>query len=417
MTKNLTSKYSDEWRRIRLGNCATFLRTLSYSRDQLTIDGEVAYLHYGDIHIGPRYRLNAKTTRMPGITHNAIGNASLLRVGDLVFVDASEDTVGIGKSVEITNVPDGGLVAGLHTIAVRFDKTVIADGFKSYLQEVPAFRKHLLRLAAGTKVLATSRSHIASAELLLPSVAEQEAIAEALRDTDELIQSLERLIAKKRAMRQGSMQQLLTGKTRLPGFSGEWELMELGEIGPMRKGRGIRKDEVQSRGIACVRYGEIYTRFDDRIQECFSFISEEVAKTSEPLDYGDIVFTVSGETSEDIGKCAAFLGNFRAYVGSDTVVLRPIGHDSSYLGYALNYGTISKQKATLGQGDAVVHLSSSNLARIAVSLPALIEQKAISQVLTDMDAEIDALVARRDKVALIKTGMMQELLTGRTRLA
>ena len=91
-----------------------------------------------------------------------------LQVGDLVFADASEDLAGVGKSIEITSVPDGGLVPGLHTIAARFDKTVLADGFKAYLQFIPSFRQALLRLAAGTKVLATTRTYISSINLRLP---------------------------------------------------------------------------------------------------------------------------------------------------------------------------------------------------------------------------------------------------------
>jgi type I restriction enzyme S subunit len=207
--------FSDDWKRIRLGDYAVFLRTLSYSRDQLTSGAEVSYLHYGDIHVGVRFRLDAVEARMPGISKTNIRNASMLSVGDLVFVDASEDTMGIGKSVEITNVPDGGIVAGLHTIAVRFDKRVLADGFKAYLQEMPSFRGHLLRLASGTKVLSTSKSHIMSAEIALPGTDEQESIATVLGDMDAEIDALIRQRDKTLVIKTGMMQNLLTGKVRL----------------------------------------------------------------------------------------------------------------------------------------------------------------------------------------------------------
>jgi type I restriction enzyme S subunit len=139
-----------------------------------------------------------------------------LRIGDLVLVDASEDPTGIGKSLEITSVPNTGVVPGLHTIAARFDKRVLADGFKAYLQFIPTFRATLLRLAAGTKVLATTRSHISSVVLLLPSTDEQHAIAAVLRDSDEEIACLRVQLTKAKAIKQGMMQELLTGRTRLP---------------------------------------------------------------------------------------------------------------------------------------------------------------------------------------------------------
>jgi type I restriction enzyme S subunit len=87
-----------------------------------------------------------------------------------------------------------------------------------------------------------------------------------------------------------------------------------------------------------------------------------------------------------------------------------------FLGYLMNHSTVAKQKASMGQGDAVVHISARNLAELELQLPPLPEQTAIAAVLSDMDAEIAALEARRDKTRLLKRGMMQELLTGKNRL-
>jgi len=138
-----------------------------------------------------------------------------LAPGDLVFVDASEDLEGVGKSVEIIDVPNEGIVSGLHTIAARFDKAVLADGFKAYLQFCPQFIGTLRRLAAGTKVLATNRQHVASVKMELPCVAEQQAIATVLADMDTDIEALEHRRDKARQIKQGMMQQLLTGRVRL----------------------------------------------------------------------------------------------------------------------------------------------------------------------------------------------------------
>ena len=249
-----------------------------------------------------------------------------------------------------------------------------------------------------------------------PDAAEQRAIAGALSDVDALIAALDKLIAKKRAVKTAAMQQLLTGKQRLPGFSGEWEMKWLGELGSFSKGRGIRKDEVVSDGVPCIRYGEIYTLHHDYIKRFHSFIPTSVAQDSQRIRQGDLLFTGSGETAEEIGKCVAYLNEQEAYAGGDIVIFSPFNADSMFLGYLMNHCSVVAQKSRMGQGDAVVHISASNLAKLRFALPPLEEQTAIATVLSDMDAQIEALEARREKTRLIKQGMMQELLTGRTRL-
>ena len=249
-----------------------------------------------------------------------------------------------------------------------------------------------------------------------PTEVEQSAIAAALSDVDALLDGLDRLIAKKRDLKQAAMQQLLTGQTRLPGFSGEWEVKRLGDLGPFLKGSGVKKDEALSGDIACIRYGEIYTHHHDYVRAFNSWISRDVADTATALRPGDVLFAGSGETKEEIGKCVALVDDVEAYAGGDIVILRPNGAVSLFLGYLLNSPAVVTQKASLGQGDAVVHISASALASIRLTLPSAGEQTAIAAVLSDMDAELAALEARRGKTRDLKQAMMQELLTGRTRL-
>lgn len=249
-----------------------------------------------------------------------------------------------------------------------------------------------------------------------PTLAEQETIATALSDADGLIESLEKLIAKKGQIKHGTMQVLLTGKRRLPGFSGKWETKRLGECGTFLKGSGVSKSQTLSGELACVRYGELYTRHNDHIKDYYSWISKEVAATATRLDRGDILFAGSGETKEEIGKCAAFLDEREAYAGGDIVILRTRDADPLYLGYYLNTAPVARQKASRGQGDAVVHISAAALSAIDITIPKPAEQTAIAAILSDMDAEITAIETKLAKARQIKQGMMQELLTGRTRL-
>ena len=212
--------FSGEWETRRLGNHLRFLRHSSLPRSYLAPHGQggrgVKYLHYGDIHTSERVYLDPTATALPSLAKNHARRLDRLSDGDLVFVDASEDIGGVGKSVEVMGSEGRQLVSGLHTIAVRFNKAVLADGFKAYLQFCPRFRDHLRRLAAGTKVYATNRAHIATAELRVPPLPEQRAIAAVLTDMDAEIAALERRLDKTRALKQGMMQQLLTGAVRLP---------------------------------------------------------------------------------------------------------------------------------------------------------------------------------------------------------
>lgn len=207
--------FSGEWDVKRLGNHLSFLRHGTNSRAELSTEGDVHYLHYGDIHGSQHLLLNPAKTSMPYLPRDKAKRLDRLDSGDLVFADASEDLDGIGKSVEVQLPEDMELVSGLHTIAVRFDKKVMTDGFKAYLQFIPTFRLHLRQLAAGTKVYATNRAHIASAELKIPGIEEQTAIATILSDMDSELATLEARRDKARLLKQGMMQELLTGRIRL----------------------------------------------------------------------------------------------------------------------------------------------------------------------------------------------------------
>ena len=198
----------------------------------------------------------------------------------------------------------------------------------------------------------------------------------------------------------------------------DWEVKQLSTIGKFTKGQGIRKEEATIGEIPCIRYGELYTSHNDYIKEYFSFISKETAKTARRLKPGDILFAGSGETKEEIGKCAAFIDNIEAYAGGDIVILSPVEVSPLFLGYLLNAQNIQKQKASKGQGDAIVHISANQLGSIQIPLPPTkSEQTAIATALSDTDALIENLEKLIAKKRNIKQGVMQELLTGRKRLA
>ncbi|MCL2184519.1 MAG: restriction endonuclease subunit S [Treponema sp.] len=196
-----------------------------------------------------------------------------------------------------------------------------------------------------------------------------------------------------------------------------WIKKKLGELGVFSKGSGINRANSNSGNLPCIRYGEIYTTHVNYIKVFKSFISREVAQTAKLLKQGDLLFTGSGETKEEIGKCVAYINDFEAYAGGDIIVLSPYREvDSLFFGFLLNTPNVNKQKANKGQGDAIVHISVKSLADISVILPPLPEQRAIAAALSDTDAYITILEKLITKKRAIKQGAMHELLTGKRRL-
>ncbi len=246
---------------------------------------------------------------------------------------------------------------------------------------------------------------------------EQTAIAEALSDIDSLISSLQKLIEKKNAIKQGAMQELLTGKKRLPGFDEEWRTYKLGELGSFDKGCGISRAESNTGNFPAVRYGELYTKHTDYVKQYYSCISGDVAQTAKRVTFGDILFAASGETKEEIGVCAAIVDRRDIFAGGDIVVFTPTTEiNPIFFGTLLNMPFVQKQKSERGQGDAVVHIHADSLSEIIISMPEKNEQEAIATVIKDFNDEIEQLERKLAKYQQIKQGMMQELLTGRIRL-
>ena len=213
--KTRLPEFSGEWETKRIGDLCACLPTANNPRAELSEYGEVRYIHYGDVHAYTQPVLNCDCYDLPRIDKGRVENAAYLQEGDLVMVDASEDLVGLGKSIEVHKVTGKTIVAGLHTILCRGNPDDWAMGFKAYLQFIPAFKAALIRVATGISVYAVSKTQLVAVKLALPSPLEQAAIASVLSDMDVEIAALERRRDKTRAIKQGMMQQLLTGRVRL----------------------------------------------------------------------------------------------------------------------------------------------------------------------------------------------------------
>ena len=399
------------WDAVLLGDLFVFKNGLNKAKQ--FFGSGTPIVNYMDVFERPWIRMNDLSGRV-NLSPEEIKNFEV-RLGDVFFTRTSETVEEIGVASVMLDEPCDTVFSGF-VLRARPRNDRLDDRYKQYCFGPRVVRSQIISNATYTTRALTNGRSLSAVWIAVPPKPEQRAIAEALSDVDGLLAALETLIAKKRATKQAAMQQLLTGKTRLPGFSGEWETKRLENLGSFSKGRGIKREDVSDTGLPCIRYGELYTRYKDYILNPVSRIPPAVALEALPIRKGDLLFAGSGETAEEIGICAAYLGEEPAYAGGDVITLTPSGQNSIYLGHLMNHPIVATQKARMGQGDAVVHISAGNLAQVKIKLPPLTEQTAIATILSDMDAEIAVLERRRDKTRAVKQGMMQQLLTGRVRL-
>lgn len=257
-------------------------------------------------------------------------------------------------------------------------------------------------------------------QVMLPPRSEQDAISTALSDVDALISTLDQLIVKKRDIKQATMQQLLTGKQRLPGFNGDWQVTRLKDLGTTYGGLvGKTKEHFGRGGAYYVPFLNVMTNV---VIDCEDFDTVElhVGESQSHVLKGDLLFNGSSETPEEVAMCALVSHDIdNLYLNSFCFGFR-LKNDAPAHGLFLAYymrGPIGRELVkSLAQGSTRYNLSKVALLNGALRLPEMEEQAAIASILSDMDTEIAALEQKRDKTRALKQGMMQELLTGRIRL-
>jgi type I restriction enzyme S subunit len=253
------------------------------------------------------------------------------------------------------------------------------------------------RFASGSGVPTLNRNDAHSFAVAIPdSPAEQQAIARALTDVDALLAGLDRLIAKKRDLKQAAMQQLLTGQTRLPGFHGEWKVTQLGDVAHIKTGSRNNEDKVMDGEYPFFVRSENVERIDSYSHDCEAILVPGEGRI------GSIFHYIKGRF--DVHQRVYAITQFRPEVSGRFV----------HLCMSFKFGAWAMQNSVKATVDS---LRLPTFQTFELSLPpTLDEQAAIAGVLSDMDAELTALEARREKTRALKQGMMQELLTGRTRL-
>ena len=357
-------------------------------------------------------------------THNSEGARTQLQDADvLISITADIGIIGYVSA----KVPKPAYI-NQHIALVRFNPSETNPKFVSYFLASEKPQKLFRALTDSGAKAGMNLATVQQIRLAVPPTkAEQEAIAEALSDADALIESLEQLIAKKRHLKQGAMQELLTGKKRLPGFGGEWEMKPLGELFNFSGGYSASREQLLSEGYCYLHYGDIHgsnkTYIDVRaeIQDIPKLdIPLKKVSAASLLDDGDVVFVDASEDDEGTSRHVVIVNPDKTpYIsGLHTIVAKKKvdEFDHHYLRYCFQTTEVKDQFRFFAVGTKVSGISKTNIAKVLLPLPSVPEQTAIAAILSDMDADIAALEQQLAKARGIKQGMMQELLTGRIRL-
>lgn len=372
-------------------------------------------IRFGYLDIATADRIDAKQ-------HETIYKRCDVKCGDLLL---TKDGANTGNAALNTLTEQFSLLSSVALL--RFDEKSHSAAY--FLQQFLSNtgQRRMKDAMSGNAITRLTLEKIRKLRLPVAPLSEQRAIAQALSDVDALIAALDRLIAKKRDVKQATMQQLLTGKTRLPGFSGKWETKPLGLLFNFGGGYSASRDQLSTEGYCYLHYGDIHGSKGTCIDTDADF--QNIPKLDIPLkrvssasllDDGDVVFVDASEDDEGTSKHIVVVNKSRKpfISGLHTIVAKSktdeLSH--SYRRYCFQTTAIRRQFLFYAVGTKVSGISKSNIPKLVLSFPSVPEQTAIATVLSDIDAELSALEARRDKTRNLKQGMMQELLTGKTRL-
>ncbi|UFA51993.1 restriction endonuclease subunit S [Deinococcus radiophilus] len=308
----------------------------------------------------------------------------MVRTGDILICVRNGSRDLIGKSTVLDNRANGMTFGAFMSVFRSTYTKYLAHFFKSHIF-LSQVEQHL-----GATINQITNASIYSFIAPLPPLPEQHAIAEALADADALIAAQERLIAKKQAIKQGAMQELLTGRRRLEGFEGVWDIRPIGELLKIRHGKNQREVEVSDGTIPILATGG------------------QIGVAATPL---------YSKPSVLIGRKGTI--NKPQYIEKpfwtvDTLFYSEILGDNS--AKFLYYVFTNIDWMQFNEASGVPSLNARTIEAVEIACPLPAEQHAIAVILSDMDAEIEALEQRLSKMRALKQGMMQELLTGRTRL-
>lgn len=411
----------EDWEVVKLGDIARFIKGSGLPKKDLVDGGENFCIHYGQLFTtyGPKIESVFSTTNVDGSIkseHN-----------DILMPTSDVTPNGLATA---SCILESDVILGGDILVIRPNIKLLNGVYFAYL--VTIMREHILQLVTGSTVYHLYGSDMEKFFFPKPPIKEQSTIANALSEVDTLLSELEKLITKKQAIKTATMQQLLTGRTRLPQFANhpdgsrkgykqselgeipeDWEVIQLGEIATFIKGAGLPKsDLIDSGKNRCIHYGQLFTTYGPKIEKILSSTDIDGSIKSE---INDILMPTSDVTPNGLATASCILES-GIVLGGDILIIRSKKEllDGVFFAYLIT--VMRDQVMQLVTGSTVYHLYGSDMAKFLFAKPVFEEQTTIATILSDMDKEIQALEQRLNKTRQIKQGMMQQLLTGKVRL-
>ena len=389
-------EFKDEWKAISLKKAFTFFSTNSLSRADLTPDGLIKNIHYGDIHQKFNNILDVEKEKLPYINPNielTIKN-NLCQSGDLIFADASEDYEGIGKAIEIINVGNNKVVSGLHTIHVRDIESTMSIGFKGYLFNTPIIHNQIRILANGFKVFGISKNDICKLNVRIPSKIEQEKISKFLILLDKKIELQKRKVDALKIYKKGLIQKLYDQK-----YNNKIKMKNI------IKQKSIRNTNNEIKDIYSVNNKDGFVlqsdQFKDRIVASEDTTNYKIVK-KDYFAYNPARINVGSIARMKHEKIRIISPMYICFECKNNVL-------PEYLEYFFETDIFTYEMKKRLEGSVRMCLSYESMLNIPINLPDIIQQERISKVLNEVDKRINCEEIKYDYQQKLKDGLLQKM--------
>ena len=378
-------EFQGEWEKCKVSDLLDFYSTNSLSWDKLEYGTtNIQNLHYGLIHVGLPTMVDIDKDNLPNIIDgNVPKNYELCKEGDIVFADASEDTNEVAKAVEYYNLNGKKVVCGLHTIHGRDNKNKTVVGYKGYAFSSMSFHHQIRRIAQGTKIYSINSKNFSECYVGIPSKEEQQKIADLLRLIDERIATQNKIIDK--------LQSLIKGlNDTLYAQHCDEVMTSFAELGTSYSGLSGKSAHDFGSGKPFITYLNVYS--NNVINEKgFQYVTIKDGEKQNVVECGDVLFTLSSETPEEVGIGSVYLGKEKVYLNSfcfgihitNTEVAFPL-----FLSYYVSSTAFRKFIYPYAQGSTRFNLCKADFEKASIKLPTLENQKRIYSILSHIDNKI-----------------------------
>mgnify|MGYP001042559020 CR=1 FL=1 len=391
---------------------------------------QVQLCNYTDVYYNET--INSNTYLKKGSCNENEYEKFKLEKGDVIITKDSETPDDIGIPVYVEETLEN-VVCGYHLTMIK--PISVMGKFIFRFIECDRTRRYFELNSNGVTRYGLGKSSIENLVLPITSENEQQKIISFLDSKtlliDSLIEKTRRKIELLKEKRTSLINEIVTkglnpnvemkdsGVEWIGEIPSSWILRKGSTIGRYSKGNGIKKDQVRDLGFPCVRYGDIYTKYNHKIHKVNTFINEGVTEVK--VKSGTLFMTGSGETLEEIGKCVVYVGNDDLYVGGDIIILKPSKeYNPEFLTYLINSECIRIQRELNGRGGIIVHIYSKNFKNMWFPTPSITEQQHITKYLDEHTQLIDKTVSIEEKrIEFLKEyrqSLISEVVTGKRKV-